>query len=143
VVGYARAQAGQSPYTGFDHSSREFARRLKQSETVKVYAKLPDWFRIPTPLGAYIPDWDLLIKDDKKESIYFVAETKGSPRDLRKSESDKIAFGEKRFEALRIEGDSVRYVARRNFDELVAGTSRACSRNLKWGWRSSGALPAG
>jgi len=101
-------------------TEREFARRLEQSEAVKVYAKLPDWFRIPTPLGAYIPDWALLIKDGKKESLYFVAETKGSPDDLRQSESDKIAFGEKHFEALRIEGDCVRYVVVRNFDELLA-----------------------
>jgi len=34
----------------------EFARSFELSEDVKVYAKLPGWFKIETPLGSYNPD---------------------------------------------------------------------------------------
>lgn len=38
--------------------------------------KLPGWFKIPTPLGTYNPDWALVIEDNGEEHIYFVVETK-------------------------------------------------------------------
>lgn len=30
---------------------------------IKVYTKLPYWFKIPTPLGNYNPDWAILVED--------------------------------------------------------------------------------
>jgi len=51
---------------------------------------LPNWFKIPTPIGNYNPDWALVFEDDKK--IYFVAETKhtGTPQvDLSKLSGDE------------------------------------------------------
>ncbi|MCP4762635.1 MAG: DEAD/DEAH box helicase family protein, partial [archaeon] len=53
----------------------EFAKSFEQSEDVKVYAKLPAWFKIDTPLGSYNPDWAVLIERDGKEKLYFVVET--------------------------------------------------------------------
>lgn len=28
---------------------------------MKVYAELPGWFKVPTPLGTYNPDWAVVI----------------------------------------------------------------------------------
>ncbi len=52
----------------------QFAKDCETSEQIKFYFKLPNWFKIPTPIGNYNPDWALVFEDDKK--IYFVAETK-------------------------------------------------------------------
>lgn len=81
---------------------RSFAEELEKNKAVKVYAKLPGWFRVPTPLGTYNPDWAILIETDGQERLYFVAETKGSlfKDDLRGKEGAKIACGKAHFEAL-------------------------------------------
>ena len=34
---------------------RDFADQLEKNDAIKVYAKLPGWFKVPTPLGAYNP----------------------------------------------------------------------------------------
>ncbi len=52
----------------------QFAKDCETSEDIKFYFKLPNWFKIPTPIGNYNPDWAIVFEDDKK--IYFVAETK-------------------------------------------------------------------
>ena len=52
----------------------QFAKDCETSEQIKFYFKLPNWFKIPTPIGNYNPDWAVVFEDDKK--IYFVAETK-------------------------------------------------------------------
>ncbi|BCA95214.1 type III restriction endonuclease subunit R [Legionella antarctica] len=81
---------------------KTFAEDLEKNEKVKVYAKLPAWFKIPTPLGAYNPDWAVVVEDDDEEKLYFVVETKGSTwwNDLRHLESAKIKCGEKHFEEI-------------------------------------------
>ena len=78
-----------------------FARDCETSEQVKFYFKLPDWFKIPTPVGFYNPDWAVVFEDDKR--IYFVAETKdtGTPEvdlnKLRENEQQKIKCGKAHF----------------------------------------------
>ncbi len=57
---------------------RTFAEELEKNEAVKVYAKLPGWFKVPTPLGTYNPDWAVLVEKDGDERLYFVVETKSS-----------------------------------------------------------------
>ena len=42
-------------------TERTFAEQLEMNEAIKVYAKLPGWFRVPTPLGPYNPDWAVLV----------------------------------------------------------------------------------
>ena len=37
-----------------------FADQLEKNTAIKVYAKLPGWFKVPTPLGSYNPDWAVL-----------------------------------------------------------------------------------
>jgi len=80
----------------------EFAKSFEQSEDVKIYAKLPGWFKIETPLGSYNPDWAYLIELEGEEKLYFVVETKGSLffDMLRPSEQAKIDCGRKHFKAL-------------------------------------------
>lgn len=58
----------------------QFAKDCESSDQIKFYFKLPNWFKIPTPIGNYNPDWALVFEDDQR--IYFVAETKdtGTPQ---------------------------------------------------------------
>ncbi|RLC16928.1 MAG: restriction endonuclease subunit R [Deltaproteobacteria bacterium] len=81
---------------------KRFAQDLEANEAVKVYAKLPGWFKVPTPLGTYNPDWAVLVETNGEEKLYFVVETKGSNwwDDLRQKEAAKIKCGEKHFAAL-------------------------------------------
>lgn len=78
---------------------KTFAEDLEKNEKVKVYAKLPAWFKIPTPLGTYNPDWAIVVEDEVEEKLYFVVETKDSIwwDDLRHLEGAKIKCGEKHF----------------------------------------------
>lgn len=73
----------------------QFAKDCESSENVEFYFKLPTWFKIPTPIGTYNPDWAVVFKDQKK--IYFVAETKGEGQELLKSEKQKIKCGTEHF----------------------------------------------
>lgn len=34
---------------------------------MKFYFKLPSWFKIPTPIGNYNPDWALVLERKGKE----------------------------------------------------------------------------
>ena len=59
-------------------TERTFAEDMERNLAVKVYAKLPGWFKVPTPLGSYNPDWAVLVDSESGEKLYFVLETKGS-----------------------------------------------------------------
>ncbi len=79
---------------------REFARKLDQRDDIRLFVKLPGWFKVETPVGAYNPDWAIVKHED--ETIYMVRETK-SNRDylkLRTSEADKVRCGQRHFNAL-------------------------------------------
>lgn len=101
---------------------RSFAEQLESNDDVKVYAKLPGWFRVPTPLGAYNPDWAVLIERNGEERLYFVVETKGSlfGDDLRIAESAKIQCGKEHFNALAVGEAPARYVVATSFADLFA-----------------------
>lgn len=73
----------------------EFAKDLDSREDVKFYVKLPNWFKIPTPIGEYNPDWAIVFENDKR--VYFVVETKSEGQELRESEDMKIKCGERHF----------------------------------------------
>ncbi len=91
---------------------RNFAEDLEKNEAVKVYAKLPSWFKVPTPLGTYNPDWAVVVDDSGQEKLYFVVETKGSTwwGDLRHVEGAKILCGEKHFEEIASGGNPAKYI---------------------------------
>ncbi len=90
----------------------EFARDLEKNESIKVYAKLPRWFKVPTPLGeSYNPDWAVLVEQDGNERLYLVVETKSSlfEDDRRDRENAKIECGKAHFESLAVGDSSVEY----------------------------------
>lgn len=106
-------------YVVYDSANEEnFAKSFEQNERVKMYAKLPSWFAIPTPLGSYNPDWAVLIEVDGKDKLYFVLETKGDITfdALRPKESAKIICGKKHFEAL---GNEVAFEEIDSFEEFI------------------------
>jgi len=96
-----------------------FAQDCENSDQIKFYFKLPEWFKIPTPIGSYNPDWAVIFEDDKR--IYFVAETKdtGTPTiDLNKlhpSEKQKIKCGIANFRII----DGVEYRVVKKVSDLI------------------------
>ena len=99
----ATPNSGIYEYTVYDSDiEREFAEKLDANEDVKVFAKLPDWFKIPTPLGNYNPDWAILVEKDGQNKLYFVVETKGTDLfgELPPPQQAKIKCGKAHFEAL-------------------------------------------
>ncbi len=99
-----------------------FADDLEKNTAIKLYAKLPGWFQVPTPLGNYNPDWAILIDTEEGERLYLVVETKGSPAqmDLRPLEDAKIKCGKAHFKALEVGENSARYVVTASVDRLLA-----------------------
>jgi type III restriction enzyme len=95
----------------------EFASAFERSDDIKLYAKLPDWFKIDTPLGTYNPDWAVLIEIDGKEKLYFVVETKSTLfTDARRpAEKAKIICGKEHFKAL---GNDVEFTVTNAFDDF-------------------------
>lgn len=95
----------------------EFASAFERNEDIKLYAKLPGWFKIDTPLGGYNPDWAVLIEKDGKEKLYFVVETKSTlfSVERRPEENAKIKCGYAHFEAL---GDEVKFTVSNSMDEF-------------------------
>jgi type III restriction enzyme len=104
-------------------TERSFAEQLEKNEAIKVYAKLPGWFRVPTPLGPYNPDWAVLVDKDGTERLYFVIETKSSlfTDDLRDKESAKIKCGEAHFAALATHNTpAARFLKATKLDDVLA-----------------------
>ncbi len=98
-----------------------FAQQCESREDVRLYFKLPDWFKIPTPIGNYNPDWAIVMNHHDK--VYFVAETKNTGKgiqdgvDLDKlhlTEQQKIACAKKHFAVF----DGVKYRVVEKLEEL-------------------------
>lgn len=87
---------------------RDFAAALDAAPSVKVFAKLPPRFQIATPLGAYNPDWAVVLDENGTARFYFIVETKGtnSKQDLKPVERAKIRCGTEHFLALGVGGSS-------------------------------------
>ena len=100
---------------------RTFAEQMEKSEAVKVYTKLPGWFKVPTPLGTYNPDWAVLVEKDGAERLYFVVETKSSlfTDDLRDREGAKIKCGEAHFKALATGKNPARFAKATRLDDII------------------------
>ena len=102
---------------------RSFASELERNEAIKVYAKLPGWFKVPTPLGSYNPDWAVLVAgEDGQERLYFVVETKGGlfTDALRPLEEGKINCGKAHFKALAVGESPAEYVVERTVEGLLS-----------------------
>ena len=106
----------------FDSSiERDFADALEKNQDVLLYAKLPGWFKVPTPLGSYNPDWAVLIQKDGMQRLYFVVETKSSlfTGDMRNKESAKIECGKAHFKALAVGENPARYEVARSINDFI------------------------
>ncbi|MDA8415596.1 MAG: DEAD/DEAH box helicase family protein [Betaproteobacteria bacterium] len=103
-------------------TERDFADALEKNNAIQLYAKLPGWFKVPTPLGSYNPDWAVLVEQDNMQRLYFVVETKSSlfTDDLRDKENAKIECGKAHFQALAVGENPAQYVVEKSFNELLA-----------------------
>jgi type III restriction enzyme len=78
----------------FDSSvEEEFAKVMEARDDILFYVKLPNWFKIPTPVGEHNPDWAIVKKNGEK--VFMIKETKSTCdlNALRPSEKDKIRCG--------------------------------------------------
>lgn len=107
-----------------------FAQHCESSEQVEFYFKLPQRFKIPTPLGQYNPDWAVVFKGENK--IYFVAETKNTGKNiqagvdeskLRENEQMKLAYARKNFNALRLDYADLDYQIVEKVEELASNAA--------------------
>lgn len=106
-------------------TERTFAEQLENCEAIKVYAKLPAWFKVPTPLGTYNPDWAVLVERDGAERLFFVVETKSSlfADDIRDRESGKIKCGEAHFAELgRETANPATFIKAAHLDDVLGRT---------------------
>lgn len=104
LVNFLSAQpVTKTPYEYVVYDSeveRAFAQGLESRGDIRLFMKLPDWFKVDTPLGTYNPDWAIL--KHHSETIYLVRETKGTKDflKLRTTEADKVRCGKAHFDAL-------------------------------------------
>lgn len=92
---------------------RKFALGADLDDEVVCFMKLPAYYKIPTPIGSYNPDFGIVMKrkslrDGKENEFYFVIETKGTndindKKALKESEIYKIECAVKHFATLGVE----------------------------------------
>ena len=91
-------------YIIYDSSTIEkpFAKALDDDPDVKMFFKIPDRFKIETPIGTYNPDWAVYLEQDSEKKLFFILETKGTTDlfGLRTPEQLKIHCGTEHFKAL-------------------------------------------
>ena len=83
---------------------REFAELLDGREDIKFFMKLPDKFKIDTPVGPYNPDWAIVKHEDGEERVYMIRETKSTEDEIKRrpTENAKIRAAKHHFEAIGI-----------------------------------------
>ena len=95
----------------------EFAKALNNRDEIKLFFKLPDWFKIETPLGTYNPDWSIVKADEAGQNkVYLVRETKGTNVWLRVPEIQrkKIQCGKAHFKAVGLKNGEYDWVQSAN-----------------------------
>lgn len=128
LTGYLKNMLKETQKSVYEHvvydsdTERNFADELEKNDAVRVYAKLPGWFKVPTPLGSYNPDWAVLLRTEGGERLYFVVETKGGlfTSDLRDTEAGKSECGKVHFEALHVGEKPAEYTVARTLDDVLA-----------------------
>ena len=103
------------PYAMRTQPEHEFAHQADNDPKVVCLLKLPEFYKIPTPIGNYRPDFGLVVKqrslknsDDRE--LYFVIETKSThdlndTHALTEDERTKIQCAVKHFQALGIRAE--------------------------------------
>jgi type III restriction enzyme len=127
LTGYLRNMLLDTKRSIYEHviydssTERDFADALEKNDGVVLYTKLPSWFKVPTPLGPYNPDWAILLDQDGVQRLYFVVETKSSlfTDDLRDKESAKIECGKAHFAELGVGENPARYLVATSFGDVL------------------------
>lgn len=113
------SRKGVYNYVVYDSDNeRKFAAAFEDNEDVLLYAKLPDWFKISTPLGSYNPDWAVIVNKNGEKKLFFVLESKGNidADALRPTEREKIQCGMEHFAAL---GDEAKFMPVDDFSKFM------------------------
>ena len=114
------SQYEETPNRGFynkmltdSNIERQFALGADLDDEIICFMKLPAYYKIPTPIGNYNPDFGIVMKrkslrDGKESEFYFVIETKGTndindKKALKESEVYKIECAIKHFATLGVE----------------------------------------
>lgn len=81
---------------------RQFAELLDGREDIKFFMKLPNKFKIDTPVGPYNPDWAIVKHEDGAERVYMIRETKSTEDEhkRRPTENAKIKAAKQHFKAI-------------------------------------------
>ena len=81
---------------------RQFAELLDGREDIKFFMKLPNRFKIDTPVGPYNPDWAIVKHEDGEERVYMIRETKSTEDEIKRrpTENAKIKSAKRHFEAI-------------------------------------------
>ncbi|WP_322063163.1 type III restriction-modification system endonuclease [Paraburkholderia sp. J63] len=127
LIGYLRNMRLNAKRSIYEHviydsdTERNFVEDLETNDGVLLYAKLPSWFKVPTPLGPYNPDWAILFDHEGMQRLYFVVETKSSlfSDDWRSKEEAKIGCGRAHFAALAVGENPARYLVATSFGEVL------------------------
>ena len=93
----------------------QFAQDCESLDNIAFYFKLPNWFKIPTPIGNYNPDWAIV--RNSQTHAYFIAETKGSTdtTQLRDMEKMKIKYAKQYFN----KANGIIYAAVKNIQGVI------------------------
>lgn len=132
LTGYLKNMLMDATKSVYEHvvydssTERDFADAMEKNDAIKIYAKLPGWFKVPTPLGSYNPDWAVLVEQEGEERLYFVVETKSSlfADELRDKEWGKINCGKAHFLAQSVGESPARYVVARTVDDMLGEASK-------------------
>lgn len=97
------AEKSDFDYVVFDSDpERQFAELLDSREDVKFFMKLPDKFKVDTPVGPYNPDWAIVKHEDGEDRVYMIRETKSTDEEIKRrpTENAKIKSAKQHFEAI-------------------------------------------
>jgi type III restriction enzyme len=65
----------KSIYDAIEYESgpeERFAKDLDSREDIKLFVKLPSWFKVETPIGTYNPDWAIVKQPGAEEKLYLI-----------------------------------------------------------------------
>ncbi|WP_167200908.1 restriction endonuclease [Brevibacterium pigmentatum] len=100
------AEKSNFDYIVYDSDpERQFAELLDGREDIKFFMKLPDKFKIDTPVGPYNPDWAIVKHESGEEHVYMIRETKSTldVSKLRPTELAKTIAAKRHFKAIGID----------------------------------------
>ena len=82
---------------------KSFAESLEKMQNIKYFIKLPNWFKVQTPVGDYNPDWAILKENGK--IVYMIRETKSTLNELglRGLEKAKTDCGKAHFKSIGVD----------------------------------------